>query len=104
MVIFALKWPSLIHGRSLINGTVMTHVLHLREVVARTGRSRSSLWRDVKEGRFPAPVRIGKVRIGWLETEVMEWQENLDRVWQPPAEVERPETGDESDEPVPAAT
>ena len=81
----------------------MTEILHLDAVISRTGKSRTTLWRDVRAGRFPAPVKVGRNRIGWLETEVMEWQKNLDRVWQPTAEVERPETGDEGDEPAPAA-
>ena len=61
----------------------MSRILLLKEVVARTGKSRTTLWRDVRAGRFPAPVRVGRNRIGWLESEITDWQENLPRVWRP---------------------
>lgn len=61
----------------------MTNIIHLHEVVARTGKSRTSLWRAVRAGKFPAPVKVGPNRIGWLETEVVEWQESLPRIWRP---------------------
>ena len=61
----------------------MSKILLLKEVVARTGKSRTTLWRDVRAGRFPAPVKVGRNRIGWLESEITDWQENLPRVWRP---------------------
>ena len=66
----------------------MSNILHLDEVIARTGKSRTTLWRDVRAGRFPAPVKVGANRIGWLETEVDEWQESLPRIWQPAAKAQ----------------
>ena len=33
------------------------------------GRSRSSLYRDVEEGRIPAPIKIGS-RLYWVESAV----------------------------------
>lgn len=65
----------------------MSNMLHLDEVMARTGRSRTTLWRDVRAGRFPAPLALGPNRIGWLEDEVTEWQETRPRTWQPAAVV-----------------
>lgn len=35
------------------------------------GRSRSSLYRDVEEGRIPAPIKIGS-RLYWVESAVDE--------------------------------
>lgn len=66
-------------------------ILHVDEVMRRTGKSRTTLWRDVRAGRFPAPVKIGANRIGFLESEVMDWQANLPRMW-------RPTTGDSGPE------
>ena len=60
----------------------MDNILLLKEVIARSGKSRTTLWRDVRAGRFPAPRQVGANRIGWLESEITEWQENLPRVWQ----------------------
>ncbi|MFB3111810.1 MAG: helix-turn-helix transcriptional regulator [Gemmatimonadales bacterium] len=60
------------------------NILPLKEVQFRTGgKSRTTLWRDVRAGRFPAPVKVGPNRIGWLESEIEDWQENLPRVWRP---------------------
>ena len=35
--------------------------------------SRTTLWRLVKEGKFPRPVQVSLKRIGWRESEVMQW-------------------------------
>ncbi len=65
------------------------NILPLKEVQFRTGgKSRTTLWRDVRAGRFPAPVRVGANRIGWLESEIEEWQESLPRVWRPQSDRE----------------
>ncbi len=45
----------------------MSKILLVKEVEARSGKSRTTLWRDVRAGRFPAPVKVGRNRIGWLE-------------------------------------
>ena len=48
-------------------------VLRLAQVKARTGRSRSSIYADIKAGRFIAPISIGPRAVGWLEHEIDEW-------------------------------
>jgi len=48
-------------------------ILRLPAVRARTGRSRSSIYADVKAGRFPAPIKLGPRSVGWLETDVAGW-------------------------------
>lgn len=40
-------------------------LLSAREVVALTGRSRSSLWRDVRSHRLPPPLKIGPNTSRW---------------------------------------
>ena len=42
-------------------------------VEERTGKGRVQRWRDIKAGKFPAPVEIGPNRIGWFEDEIDEW-------------------------------
>jgi prophage regulatory protein len=37
--------------------------------------SRVQLWRMVRAGRFPAPVKLGPSRSAWVETEVDSWIE-----------------------------
>jgi len=46
-----------------------------REVIALLGfGSRSAFRKEVAEGRFPAPVRISKGRVAWIEREIAQWQ------------------------------
>jgi predicted DNA-binding transcriptional regulator AlpA len=40
-------------------------VIRLPIVLAVTGRSRASLWNDVKAGTFPQPLQIGPRSVGW---------------------------------------
>lgn len=42
-------------------------------VVARTGRSKSSIRRDVAAGTFPAPVKIGERAVAWDAAAVDTW-------------------------------
>ena len=51
----------------------MKNYLRYPEVRDRTGRSRSSIWRDIRGGRFPAPRQIGPNAIAWLEEEIEAW-------------------------------
>ena len=34
---------------------------------------RTTLWRRVREGKFPAPRAIGENRKAWLESEISDW-------------------------------
>ena len=48
-------------------------VMSLLEVVKTTTISRSTLFRMVEKGTFPAPRQIGERRVGWLSDEVQTW-------------------------------
>lgn len=48
-------------------------VLRRRQVEARTGLSRASIYAGVKAGTFPKPVNLGPNSVGWLEHEVAHW-------------------------------
>lgn len=48
--------------------------LPLREVLARTSLSRSTIYRLVSEGTFPKSIALG-ARVAWLESEVSAWQD-----------------------------
>ncbi len=43
------------------------------EVLRIVGFSAATLWREVKAGRFPAPVLISPNRTAFLESEVRAW-------------------------------
>jgi len=48
--------------------------LRLPEVEKATGKKRSTIYRDIAAGRFPAPYDLGSSRsVGWLSTEISAW-------------------------------
>jgi prophage regulatory protein len=50
-------------------------LLRLEEVLAQVPLSKSTLLRQVAEGQFPAPIRLGARRVAWLENEIATWRE-----------------------------
>lgn len=48
-------------------------ILRLGEVLDRTGLSRSTLYRKIAEGTFPAQVKISARRAGWYEADLDRW-------------------------------
>ncbi|WP_417789130.1 helix-turn-helix transcriptional regulator [Terasakiella pusilla] len=49
-------------------------VLRLTDILSLTGfKSRSTIWRKLRAGKFPEPIELGNGQIGWLESEVLEW-------------------------------
>ena len=58
------------------------------EVCKRYGTSRTTLWRKVRAGKFPAPRQIGPNSIGWWSDELDAHDETLLRVsWAPDEEA-----------------
>lgn len=55
-------------------------ILRSPEVCRRTGKSRAQIWRDVRNGNFPAPIQLGPNAIGWHAEEVDEWLKTRPRV------------------------
>ena len=55
-------------------------ILRAKAVMSRMGWSRTTLWRRVRAGEFPAPVDTGPNSVGWFDDEVDVAQENLSRV------------------------
>ena len=49
------------------------HLLRRTEVEARTGLSRSTLYRLMRAGEFPEPLRVGPRAVRWVAGEVDEW-------------------------------
>lgn len=46
-----------------------------KQVEARTGLSRSTIYQKVSEGAFPKPIRLSAQAVGWLSHEVDVWIE-----------------------------
>ncbi|MGH6613403.1 helix-turn-helix transcriptional regulator [Sphingomonas sp.] len=51
-------------------------ILRLKTVLQRTGLSRSTLYRKVDQGTFPAQVQIAARCVGWRESAVADWMHN----------------------------
>jgi prophage regulatory protein len=52
---------------------MVTTILRLPTVKARTGLSRSTIYLRIAEGSFPAPISLGGRAVGWIEAEVNDW-------------------------------
>ncbi|MBZ9993154.1 helix-turn-helix transcriptional regulator [Mesorhizobium sp. BH1-1-4] len=48
-------------------------IIRLRTVLDRTGLSRSTLYRKIAEGTFPAQLKISVNGAGWRETDINRW-------------------------------
>lgn len=53
------------------------NLIRLPKVEAATGYKRTTIYRMVKEGTFPAPIAIGERATAWIEAEVQGWIQNL---------------------------
>ena len=54
----------------------MDRILRTPEVVKITGLSKTTIWRRVRSGDFPMPVKLGSLgtrSIGWYESQIREW-------------------------------
>lgn len=51
-------------------------IIRSKTVLARTGLSRSTMYRKIAEGTFPAQVKISINGAGWHESEINRWVEN----------------------------
>lgn len=48
-------------------------ILRRREVEARTGLSRSTIYLRCSQKSFPTPIRLGGRAVGWVESEIDAW-------------------------------
>ncbi len=64
-------------------------LLSAKQVCALMSFSRTTLWRKVRDGKFPAPVKTGENSSRFYEDEIAEIQADLPRVrYAPPASAE----------------
>ena len=54
-------------------------MLGLRTVVMRTGLSKSTLYRLIKQGSFPPPLQLAARAVRWRSDEIDEWLSNRPR-------------------------
>ena len=60
-------------GTNAESTTRQLHFLRFPAVRARTGLSRSTIWRLERQGAFPRHRRISRNAVAWVEDEVTEW-------------------------------
>ena len=65
---------------------VPDRIIRLNTVLARTGLSRSTIYRKMAEGTFPAQFKISTNGTGWKESDINRWVENPVK-WRPEAEA-----------------
>lgn len=59
-------------------------IVRLKTVLARTGLSRSTIYRKIAEGTFPAQIKISNANgAGWKESDINRWVANP-AGWRPP--------------------
>lgn len=51
--------------------------LRIKAVEEISGFHRQSLWRKVKQGKFPRPIKDGPVNL-WRQSQIIEWQRSLE--------------------------
>lgn len=61
-------------------------IIRLKTVLARTGLSRSTIYRKIREGTFPAQLRISSNGAGWHESDIDRWVADPVR-WRPEVEA-----------------
>ena len=53
-----------------------TKILRMPDLVLRTGLSRTTIYRKIKEGTFPAQLHISDHCCGWRESALEQWMED----------------------------
>ena len=48
-------------------------ILSTKQICELTGCNRVTVWRMVRDGRFPAPIQITGNKIGWLQSDYQDW-------------------------------
>jgi prophage regulatory protein len=62
-------------------------IIRLKTVVSRTSLSRSTIYRKMAEGTFPAQLRISIHGAGWHESDISRWIANP-VAWRPTGAVD----------------
>lgn len=53
-----------------------TRLIRLTEILARTGLSRSTVYRLEADGKFPRRVKLGARSVAWHEAALLQWMES----------------------------
>jgi prophage regulatory protein len=53
-------------------------LLDRRAIEQRTSLDITTIYRRIKVGAFPPPVRVGQRRVAWRESDIAAWQDRLE--------------------------
>ena len=56
-----------------MSNAIQYSILRRKQVQARTGLARSTMYQQIQDGTFPRPIPLGPRAVGWLESEVSNW-------------------------------
>lgn len=56
---------------------VQERINRLNELKIRLGLSKTTIYKKIANGTFPASVRISERSVGWKETDIQAWLESL---------------------------
>ena len=48
-------------------------IIRLPQVIAAVGLKKSAIYKKIKIGEFPAPIKLGTHASGWLASDVQQW-------------------------------
>ena len=51
----------------------LSKILRLKDVMERTGLSRATIYKLIKENSFPAQINITERCVGWSEDDIHDW-------------------------------
>lgn len=57
------------------NILMVKRIIRLPEVSKKSGKSKSSIYRDMALGEFPKQIKLSERSSGWIESEVDQWIE-----------------------------
>lgn len=57
------------------NSSSANKFVRLPKLIELIGGSRSWIYQEISEGRFPKPILLGKRSVAWIEQEIKDWME-----------------------------
>lgn len=61
------------HAKTAKQNQIEARLIRLREVMTKTGLSRSYVYALSQKGQFPKPVKLSERSSAWIESEVQAW-------------------------------
>ena len=61
----------------MTNNQKKEKLIRMNEVLNRTGFCRAWIYRLIKQNRFPKQIKIGERAVGFIESEIDSWIDNL---------------------------